>query len=174
MRIVLFVYTLIALGALLFCSGCRQRSPDAFIFLHPKIEASQLIVAGKTNLADGAVLDYQIDHDSTKTASLDELHELHRQGFSVTSAPLQLHTVVSNNEFRFTCDVSKFPPGNIEIWVAFQPFASKAEQPSEILTRYGVKGEYLTGAYVVNYGELGNRLECMQDVTYHPGTSLQQ
>ena len=112
-----------------------------------------LVIKGKTNLSDKAVLSYEI-------APANEII-LAEEGIYASGI-----IIVKKKQYFVQLDTSLFPPGKIKIWVRFQPKSTEGIQPLGIEKKYGEYGQYLKGAHVIKEND-HYRLEVSKVVPDH-------
>lgn len=118
--------------------------------LNPRIQGNLLIIEGRTDLPNRALLMYEATEVST--------NPMVAQG----TMP-----VLDGNYLR-QVDLSGWHAGTIAVWVAFQTLLdSNEKQPEEILERFGEMGEFLYGDNITEADGL-KRVEVTQTVEFSP------
>lgn len=129
--------------------------PPVNLTMKPTINDNILTVDGTANLPDGALLAYEIRHEGLPTRTDVPIEKMFSEG----------NVEVIDGIWRISTDLSGWPSGEIEIWVAFQTILKGAEQPKEILEKYGELGENITGPQSVKTGDL-KRAEIITTVAF--------
>lgn len=115
--------------------------------LNTNISNNILRVSGNANLPDGALISYEVSHESwgTRIFSPAEMDVRFADGT----------TEVRNGKYEFSVNVAQWPSGNIETWVAFQTIlGTTVKQPQEVIDLYGELGEKIPDASAVQSGSL--------------------
>lgn len=106
-----------------------------------------LRVSGNANLPDGALISYEVSHESwgTRIFSPAEMDVRFADGT----------TEVKSGKYEFSVNVAQWPSGNIETWVAFQTIlGTTVKQPQGVIELYGELGEKILDASAVQSGSL--------------------
>lgn len=110
--------------------ACSSSQPYyVSLSIEPRVEGATLIIAGSTNLPDGARLQY---------AAASDMATWKRLGGWVAC---------SKGGFRTGEDVSSWPAGQAQVTVTFDPEA--AGQPKDLRKRCGKNGRLMAGSCVV-------------------------
>ena len=120
------------------------------ITLSPTISGDAITITGTTDLKDGAVLDWNLEHARQKK---DPMANLTEDG----------HTTVKGGKYSTTVRVKRWPKGKITVWVAF--FSFLKTQPQWARTQYGTQGEHLEGSYVKLQSEGMKTIEIEHTIT---------
>lgn len=121
--------------------------PPLEISLETDVADHQLIVTGNINLPDGALLTYEIKHAGLLTEVCTSKPPEH----CFTDGQVE----VRSESWLISEDLSEWPEGDVEIWVAFQTImGTKTSQPPEIIATYGPLGENITGPQATAAGPL--------------------
>lgn len=135
----------LVIGVLLACLGCTAPLPPptapVSLTLDPVMTNRRLTITGTTNLPDGAILMYEARHENWRLAG----------------EPVWLRagqTAVKDGTYADRLNVSRWPEGTIEVWVAFQAVLLEGTQPPDVTARYGPMGEGLTGDDVTRDGPM--------------------
>lgn len=124
--------------------------------LNANLSLNVLRVSGNANLPDGALISYEISHESwgTRIFSPAEMDVRFAGGT----------TEVRNGKYEFSINVAQWPSGNIETWVAFQTIlGTTVKQPQGVIGLYGEMGEKIPDASAVQSGPL-KRVEQISSV----------
>jgi hypothetical protein len=63
------------------------------------------------------------------------------------------HIPVRDGRFTHSLDLSAWPTGQVEVWLAFQTIlGTSVKQPDAVVARFGEMGEHLTGPNVSTSG----------------------
>jgi hypothetical protein len=120
------------------------------ITLSPTINGDTITIAGTTDLKDGAVLDWNLEHAQQKQNPMANLTE-------------DGHTSVKGGKYFATVKVKRWPKGKITVWVAFCSFLKT--QPQWARTQYGAQGENLEGSHVKLQSEGMKTIEIEKTIT---------
>jgi hypothetical protein len=120
------------------------------ITLSPTINGDAITIAGTTDLKDGAVFDWNLEHAQQKNNPMADLTE-------------DGHTTVKGGKYSTTVRVKQWPKGKITVWVAF--FSFLKTQPQWARTQYGAQGETLEGPYVKLQSEGMKTIEIEHTIT---------
>lgn len=117
--------------------------PDASIpvelTLTPKIARKTLTITGTLNVKDGAIVNYEVNHELHQRQPLNRLYQIGE-------------LTVEDGRYHGTVDVSKWPAGKIAVWVAFQTYA--ASQPAWVKEMFGDTGGKMDGPAVKKTGRI--------------------
>jgi hypothetical protein len=112
--------------------GCSPPQPFTVnLATQPSLDGRSLVIAGTTDLPDGARLSYEVGHGDS---------------WQKTSGTV----ACSNGRYRATQDLADWPAGTVTVIVTFYPGLSG--QPEDLRKRCGDNGRYLTGPRVVEIG----------------------
>lgn len=103
------------------------------ITLSPTINGDAITIAGTTDLKDGAILAWNLEHAQQKK---DPMANLTEDG----------NTTVRGGKYSTTVKVKRWPKGKVTVWVSF--FSFLKTQPQWARTQYGAQGENLEGPHV--------------------------
>lgn len=103
------------------------------ITLSPTITVDTITIAGTTDLKDGAVLGWDVEHAQQKKNLMADLTQ-------------HGDTTVKGGRYAATVKVNRWPKGNITVWIGFLSFTK--DQPQWAKTQYGTQGEKLEGPNV--------------------------
>ena len=115
--------------------------------LNPRIQGNLLIVEGRTDLPNRALLMYEASEIATNPMVANG------------TMPVQ------DSRYLRQVDITGWHAGTIAVWVGFQILlGSEEKQPEEIIERFGEMGEFLYGDNVTENGgfkrvEVRERLE---------------
>lgn len=110
---------------------------------------NDLRLSGTTNLPDEALLAYELTSD----------------GGDQPAKPYGVQGIMPVSDGRFEVTVLAVPSGRIEAWVAFQTVLGiGSQQPAELIERYGLMGEKMSGPQVVDVGGGVRRAETVVTV----------
>lgn len=123
--------------------------PDVIISYNISFNGTAMVITGQASVPDGALLTYEVTSKPfVIDASADGVAE------------------VKDGRWSATVDLSNFPHGRIEIWVAFQTaLGTTGEQPANIIDLYGEDGERITGPQTTVSGHF-RRAELVKTVEY--------
>ena len=128
----------------------EQADTTVNLTLEANLDGDVLTVEGTTDLPDAALIAYEVRHERLTTDVELPLEQLFAEG----------NMTVSDGGYTSTVDLKDWPQRSIEVWVAFQTIHGKgAEQPAQIIERFGELGENLEGPNVIDLGEVGKRVE---------------
>ena len=120
------------------------------ITLSPTINGDAITIAGTTDLKDGAVLTWNLEHAQQKK---DLMANLTEEG----------NTPVKGGKYTTTVKVNRWPKGKITVWVGFYSFLKT--QPEWARTQYGAQGENLEGSHVKLQSEGMKTIEIERTIT---------
>ncbi len=141
-------------GALLWACGARPSAADpgaVRLDVTAKLGGDTVALSGSTDLPDGALLDYQLQHERWMNQPPTDKPQWMVEGTMAVAA----------GRFTQGVDVAGWPAGSVEVWVGFQPFAPG--QPAELAERFGANGERLSGGNVKRAGS-SRRVEAVLSV----------
>ena len=95
-----------------------------------------LWVEGKTNLPDGAYVNYRVTHELARTSPLED--------WPATNLIESGRGAVKDGAYWAKINTLRWPSGTVRILVQFP----LPPQPQAVVDRYGEFGEHLTGAHV--------------------------
>src|SRR6266571_2208218 len=78
-----------------------------------RVVGRTLFIEGTTDLPDSAVIEWELRHESL----------FKRRDIPISRMATEGHTVVRDHRFVVAVDVSAWPTGDVEVWVAFQPLS---------------------------------------------------
>ena len=114
------------------------------------VESGRMRLVGTTDLPDGALLGYLVEHDGFASGDFD--------------GQLQGLMSVAGGAFDADLDLEGWPTGHAFVWVSFGMNPSgDAEQPASLVETYGKRGEQLVGPNVVGSGD-SKKIELKVDV----------
>lgn len=142
MRLALPLVTASLLFPFHLCAATRT----VHLTVAPHIRGSVLIISGTTNLPDHARIDWQARHAEMNT----------RRDFAVEHMSNSGRVTVRGGRYYARLDLSAWPAGEIEVWVAFEPLAYNNDQPRSVTKLYGEYGQQLTGPNVEVNGQFRN------------------
>lgn len=120
------------------------------ITLSPTINGDAITIAGTTDLKDGAVLTWNLEHAQQKK---DLMANLTEEG----------STPVKGGKYATTVKVNRWPKGKITVWIGFYSFLKT--QPEWARTQYGAQGENLEGSHVKLQSEGMKTIEIERTIT---------
>lgn len=112
-----------------------------------RLDGRILHVDGDTDLPDLSRIEWELRHSELSTASVSDVDNMAAEG----------HVFVKDHQFHADIDLTAWPGGAVEVWVAFQPVAFGTPQPAIVSRVFGEQGEHLEGANVSSAGR-GNDL----------------
>jgi len=130
--------------------GCGPSGTTVKLTLSASAEGRTVTVAGETDLPDSTWLCYELRRPGDITLFADGL-------IQVRSGRYERQVVLED-----------WPPGRVEVWLAFQTIPSctlegSRQQPPEVIKRFGEMGEKLVGDNVTRAGDM-KRVELMTAV----------
>ena len=117
--------------------------------LEPRFQGQSVLVSGTTNLKDGAVIGYEVEHELS-TAGIK--NNWFKDG----------NIVVKNGRYLGSVKVAGWPRGKISVWVTFMSFLK--EQPKWAKTLYGEGGKNMEGPTVKLAGQGIRRAELQKEL----------
>jgi hypothetical protein len=109
----------------------RPGTESVTLTVNAKQQAQQVLVSGTTNLPDGALLEYRLSTAVGTTPAKD--------------APGT--ATVSGGAYSVSVDVSGWPNGSMDVWVAFKCDSTEG-QPDAIVAQYGTLCSRVAGPNV--------------------------
>lgn len=134
---------------------CCQALPARTVWLtvHATLEGRSLHIEGNADLPDHTLIEWELRHERLNDRGGIPVHLLAAEG----------HTAVVNGRYQADVDLSRWPNGSIEVWVAFQPVSFGTPQPAHVTRLYGARGENLSGNNVKVVGAVHMRRIEMQE-----------
>ena len=120
----------------------------------PRVVGHTLIIEGTTNLPDSAVIEWELRHES-----LFKRHDI-----PISRMATEGHTAVRGGRYTVAVDLSAWPSGQVEVWVAFQPLSYGTRQPEFVNRLYGRNGEWIEGEHVSIHPAHMRRVELSEHV----------
>ncbi len=147
------VVIVVVMGLVL--GACGNAPVTVSLEMSARLEGNALHIDGTTDLPDGALLAYEARHER-----YDHDPET-PEDMIFTDGTLE----VAAGAFQRTVDLSFFDPGEVHVWVSFQMnLRGDTEQPGAIRSRFGDRGEHLTGPNVTDGEDGGRRVAVVQTV----------
>lgn len=123
---------------------------------------NRVLIEGFTNLPDGALIAYEVEHDQFGKGHVPLLGSRSNSGEERRAAQKTSLTwkhegqlPVKAGHFIQALDVKDWPAGRIKVWVAFQTIlGTSVEQPAEVIARYGEMGERIEGNQATTSGPM--------------------
>jgi hypothetical protein len=109
------------------------------------VENGRLRLQGTTDVPDGAILRYRVEHDGFASGDFD--------------GQLLGELTVANGAFSADMDVDGWPRGHAFTWISMEMHG----QPASVVEAYGADGERLAGPDVIRVAD-GNKVEIKVDV----------
>jgi hypothetical protein len=119
-----------------------------------RIVGRTLFIEGNTDLPDSAVIEWELRHESFNIRRDIPLSRLASEG----------HTIVRDRHYTVAVDLSAWPAGQVEVWVAFQPLSYGTRQPACVNQLYGRNGERIEGENVSIHPAHMRRVELIDHV----------
>jgi hypothetical protein len=113
-----------------------------------------LIIEGITDLPDQTVIEWELRHEGFNK----------RQDIPISRLASEGHAVVHHHHYSAAINLSQWPSGEVEVWVAFQPLSYGTRQPAWINQLYGKDGERIEGANVTIHPAHMRRVEVIEHV----------
>jgi hypothetical protein len=120
-----------------------------------RVVGRTLYIQGTTDLPDSAVIEWELRHESMNT----------RRDIPLSRMATEGHTVVRNRHYSISVDLSAWPSGQVEVWVAFQPLSYGTRQPACVNQLYGRNGERIEGDNVSIHPAQMRRVELIDHVS---------
>src|SRR5215471_11372336 len=119
-----------------------------------RVVGRTLVIEGKTDLPDSAVIEWELRHEPLFT----------RRDIPISRMATEGHTIVRDRGYRIAVDLSAWPAGQVEVWVAFQPLSYGTRQPACVNRLYGRSGEWIEGENVSVHPAHMRRVELIDHV----------
>jgi hypothetical protein len=123
--------------------------------LAPRVVGNTIYIEGTTDLPDGAIIEWELRHE----------HVWERRDIPIEHMSGEGHTVVRGHRYYAAVNLSNWPSGSIEVWVAFQPRSYGTRQPAYINGIFGINGEGMDGANVTYHPAQMRRVELIKNVS---------
>jgi hypothetical protein len=149
----MFKYLAPFLFAAAFCAGPLV-ARNVSLTSAPRVVGRMLVIEGSTDLPDSAIIEWELRHES-----LFKRHDI-----PISRMVTEGHTVVRGHRYYVTIDLSNWPTGQVEVWVAFQPLSYGTRQPAFVTRLYGLNGEWIEGAHVSIHPAHMRRVELTEHV----------
>ena len=120
----------------------------------PRVIGHRLVIEGTTDLPDSTIIEWELRHES-----LFKRHDI-----PISRMVTEGHTVVRGHRYSVAIDLSSWPTGQVEVWVAFQPLSYGTRQPSFVNRLYGLNGEWIEGTNVSIHPAHMRRVELTEHV----------
>jgi hypothetical protein len=118
------------------------------------VSGSQLTIEGNTDLPDGSVISYEVQHEQFATRTDLPSEKLFADG----------ETMVASGYYSSDIDLAGWPAGKVDVRVAFQTvLGTTRQQPPEVISRFGKLGERLEGPNVTTKGSI-KRVEIIKPI----------
>jgi hypothetical protein len=127
---------------------------DVTLTTKPHMVGRTLIIEGITDLPDQAVIEWELRHEQLFT----------RKDIPISHMATEGHTAVHGHRYAVSVDLSHWPPGSVEVWVAFQPRSYGTQQPARISQMYGASGEWIEGRNVTIHPAHMRRIEVIEHI----------
>ena len=95
--------------------------------LAAELDDRMLTIGGTADLPDGALIAYRVEHESLATDPDVSLDQALAEG----------NVAIGDEAYEKAFDLSDWPEGDVRVWVSFQMNLTNAEQPAEIIERFG-------------------------------------
>jgi hypothetical protein len=135
----------LALAVVGLCGCSKKASHEKYeiaFSLSPSLSGRTIMVAGTTDLPDGALINYEIEHEQYKHVDFGSDRKKFLKEVNLTFADGS--TPVKSGHYAHAVDISGWRPGSVQVWAAFEPVM----QPESVAEKYGKQGEYLKGSNV--------------------------
>ena len=119
-----------------------------------RVVGRTLVIEGTTDLPDSAVIEWELRHESL----------FKRRDIPISRMASEGHTVVRGRRYTIAVDLSAWPAGQVEVWVAFQPLSYGTRQPAFVNQMYGLSGERIEGENVSIHPAHMRRVELIDHV----------
>jgi hypothetical protein len=114
-----------------------QTARPVELTLSPRLSGRRLYIEGTATVPDGALIAFEVTPVDPGVETVEGT------------------TAVRDSAFSEVVELTGWPPGEMEVWVAFQTIlGTDASQPDHILELYGPMGERMVGAQVQQAGTL--------------------
>ena len=113
-----------------------------------------ILIEGTTDLPDQTVIEWELRHEFL----------FKRRDIPICRMADEGHTVVRNHRYCVSVDLSGWPAGQVEVWVAFQPLSYGTRQPAHISQVFGTNGERIEGENVSMNPAHMRRVELIEHV----------
>ena len=120
----------------------------------PRVVGRTVYIEGTTDLPDSAIIEWELRHEQ-----LFKRHDI-----PISRMATEGHAVVRGHRYIVAVDLSAWPSGQVEGWVAFQPLSYGTRQPAFVNRLFGTDGQWIEGANVSIHPARMRRIELTQFV----------
>jgi hypothetical protein len=114
-----------------------QTARPVELTLSPRLSGRRLYIEGTATVPDGALIAFEVTPVDPGVETVEGT------------------TAVRDSAFSEVVELTGWPPGEMEVWVAFQTIlGSNGSQPDRVLELYGPMGKRVVGAQVQQVGTL--------------------
>jgi len=120
----------------------------------PRVIGRTVYIEGTTDLPDSTVIEWELRHES-----LFKRHDI-----PISRMATEGHTVVRGRRYVVAVDLSAWPSGQVEVWVAFQPLSYGTRQPAFVSRLFGHNGQFIEGPNVKLHPAQMRRVELIEHI----------
>jgi hypothetical protein len=120
----------------------------------PRVIGRTVYIEGTTDLPDSAVIEWELRHELLNK----------RRDIPIARMATEGHAVVRDHRYVVAVDVSAWPSGQVEVWVAFQPLSYGTRQPACVNRLFGINGQWIEGANVSIHPAHMRRVELIDHI----------
>jgi hypothetical protein len=120
----------------------------------PRVVGRTIIIEGTTDLPDSAIIEWELRHEQ-----LFKRHDI-----PISRMATEGHAVVRGHKYVVAVDLSSWPTGQVEVWVAFQPASYGTRQPAFVNRLFGSSGQWIEGSNVSIHPAQMRRVELIEHV----------
>ena len=120
----------------------------------PRVVGRTIIIEGTTDLPDSAIIEWELRHEQL----------FKRRDIPVSRMATEGHAVVRDHRYVVAVDLSAWPSGEIEVWVAFQPLSYGTRQPACVNRLFGTNGQWMEGPNVSIHPAQMRRVELIEHI----------
>ena len=120
----------------------------------PRVVGRTIYIEGTTDLPDSAIIEWELRHEQL----------FKRRDIPISRMATEGHAVVRDHRYIVAVDLSAWPTGDVEVWVAFQPLSYGTRQPACVNRLFGTNGQWIEGANVSIHPARMRRVELIEHV----------
>jgi hypothetical protein len=130
--------------------------------METRLDGRVLHVDGDTDLPDLCRIEWELRHNELFTSSISNVDNMSAEG----------HVFVMGRQFHAEIDLTRWPAGAVEVWVAFQPVAFGTPQPAIVSRLFGEQGEHLEGSNISSAGSTNDlrRVVLVRNIVLQAGS----
>src|SRR6266545_3830694 len=120
----------------------------------PRVVGRTIYIEGTTDLPDSAIIEWELRHEQL----------FKRRDIPISRMATEGHAIVHDRKYVVAVDLSAWPSGQVEVWVAFQPASYGTRQPACVNRLFGTSGQWIEGQNVSIHPARMRRVELIEHV----------